>query len=185
MSTSFQLKPLALATVLGFCLSASAWAQDAAPPAAPAAPSGTATVLLDTTSNLVIKWDLDAGFAGTLAPTLTNWAASLSFDQGANTAAVTSNHVIAPHGEPAYAPPEFVYGGLIATRLVTPAGVLELPLSSSASFTHVAHTDYFTYFALSTNQGYLIAQHVPEPQAYALALAGVGVAGLLMRRRRA
>lgn len=174
-----------------------------------AAPTVSLTSFVETPTTLQAQWSVTGG-AGAFAASLngTYWdifdvsgslgnvvtlplGGSISLDLFD----VEAQHVVAPHGGENPVGPVF-----------SPATLAQIPSSGNTSFASAMaphdgfawvtpadwvtpHFDHFKFSATSNTDGsatlLLQAIHpVPEPDAYAMMLAGIGLLGLITRRRR-
>ncbi|WIM06092.1 MAG: PEP-CTERM sorting domain-containing protein [Candidatus Nitricoxidivorans perseverans] len=79
--------------------------------------------------------------------------------------------------------------GAAATFSSTLAATSGSTSTSSGTVAHSPHWDHYTFALVAGGPGmadvYLTAAHVPEPETYAMLLAGLGLMGTIARRRRA
>lgn len=85
--------------------------------------------------------------------------------------------------------PSTVMTGITLTKTGGPSLSYALPDSGSFAFTGLSQGDYTLSFAFQSTgfggfSGTINATAVPEPETYALAVAGVLVAGFVARRRK-
>ena len=76
--------------------------------------------------------------------------------------------------------------GIVHTVSGTNAGLISATqnlLANLGSYSGPSHYA-FTLYTSSTNQDYLVASPVPEPESYAMLLAGLGLLGFMARRRK-
>ncbi len=151
----------------------------------------TASASVDTLTNLELDifWD---GAIGLIPQTLSflgnNWkvnASLLAFDLPGSVAVSngswSAQHLTQPHAgdvgaEAGYAP--FSYVSVAGQAPVTDGFDVQQTVA------HNSHSDIY-HFTVNGNNAHLSAVHaVPEPETYAMLLAGLGVVGLRLRKRQ-
>lgn len=200
-----RLKPLALALSLLTAGFAAGNAHALAVPAGkvtamPAALSLdlAPTVITDTLTNLKLQWTWNLATAASSldffsTPQLKHWDVDLSAAKETITlpaigsfsllaASINAQHVAAPHSGDAASGSLFKYTWAESN---TPA----FTTAYSETLTHPgSHSDLYTFESVRSGGDVtftLTAVHaVPEPEAYAMMLAGLGLVGAAARRRR-
>ncbi|GAA5175786.1 hypothetical protein GCM10025771_08900 [Niveibacterium umoris] len=159
----------------------------------------TPTVITDTATNLKVQWSWDLVNASSSLsllsdPKLTNWTVSLAaFNKSVTipdigsfsllAAGVDAQHVTAPHSGDAATGDLYKY-------VWTQSNIGTFSTSATTLLSHPgAHSDTYTFESVRTGGSNvtftLSAVHaVPEPETYAMLLAGLGVIGATARRRR-
>ncbi|MCX9155693.1 PEPxxWA-CTERM sorting domain-containing protein [Niveibacterium sp. 24ML] len=202
-----RLKPLALALSLLTAGFAASNAHALAVPAGKVTPMPAAlsldltpTVITDTMTNLKLQWTWNLATATSSldffsTPQLKYWDVDLSAATqvvsvpligsfSLLTAGINAQHVVAPHSGDAPTGNAFSY---VWAESNTPA----FTTAYSETLGHPgAHSDLYTFESTRSGAGdvtfTLTAVHaVPEPETYAMLLAGLGLIGAAARRRRA
>lgn len=198
-----RLKPIVLSVALSMAALAAgnayAFAAATKPSALPAslALDLAPTVVTDTATDLKVQWTWDLlNASSTLnlfsTPKLVNWNVSLASytksvslpDLGSFSmlaATLDAQHVTAPHSGDAATGDAFHY-------VWVQSDVPSFSSSTTSLVAHAgAHSDTYTFEAVRTGgdvQFTLTAVHaVPEPETYAMLLAGLGLVGAVTRRR--
>lgn len=199
-----RLKPIVLSMAVSLATlaagNAHAFAAASKPSALPAslALDLAPTVITDTATDLKVQWTWDLlNASSTLnlfsTPKLVNWNVSLaSYTKSVSVpdlgsfamlaATLDAQHVSAPHSGDAGTGDAFHY-------VWVQSNVSSFSGSTTSLLAHAgAHSDTYTFDAVRTGgdvQFTLTAVHaVPEPETYAMLLAGLGLVGAAARRRR-
>jgi len=199
-----RLKPIVVSVALSMAAlaagNAHAFAAATKPSALPAslALDLAPTVVTDTATDLKVQWTWDLlNASSTLnllsTPKLVNWNVSLASyaksvslpDLGSFSmlaATLDAQHVSAPHSGDAATGDAFHH-------IWVQSNVPSFSGSTTSLVAHAgAHSDSYTFDAVRTGgdvQFTLTAVHaVPEPETYAMLLAGLGLVGAAARRRR-
>lgn len=186
-----------LATLLASALvagNASALAISVKPSALPASLSFdlAPTVITDTASDLKVQWTWDLlGASSSLSPlsdpTLTHWSVNLaSFTKSVSIPDIGSFALLAANVDAQHL--DGAATGSALHYVWTQSDVGTFATSATQALSHAGSSDTFTFASARTGGNVtftLSAVHaVPEPESYAMLLAGLGALGLAARRRR-
>lgn len=164
-----QLKPLVAAAILALS-SASSFAVGSLDPVSPSATFGNTV-----TGTFNDIWTFNLGTTSIVAASITNVAisfGSLSFGEITNFSALLNGVPLLLGGTSQTTNGVTVSTQVLAGSTTLPPGFYQLQISGSA------------VGASASYGGNIVATPVPEPETYAMLMAGLGVIGFVARRRK-